>query len=100
MKAWLPWSEPDAHHRQRQPVHLGALPRNADRAGIIHRRAAYYHPRGNCYIEHFHRKAEENTRTSGSASTSARYIGEYDYDRPHRSLGNRTPREDLGEKVK
>ena len=58
-----------------------------NRLGITHRRTAYHHPEGNSYIERFHRSLEE-ARTS-----IARWIAEYNHERPHRGVGNRTPHE-------
>ena len=68
--------------------------------GITHRRTAYHHPEGNSYIERFHRSLKEEEvwtaeyRTLDEARTSiARWIEEYNHDRPHRGVGNRTPHE-------
>ena len=68
--------------------------------GITHRRTAYHHPEGNSYIERFHRSLkEEEVWVSEYQSLEEarqcieRYLGEYNHDRPHRSLGDRTPRE-------
>jgi putative transposase len=70
------------------------------RLGVTHRRTAYHHPEGNSYIERFHRslKKEEvwtaEYRSLEEARTSiARWIEEYNHDRPHRGVENRTPRE-------
>jgi putative transposase len=70
------------------------------RLGITHRRTAYNHPEGNGLIERFHRSLKEEEiwlneyRSLGEARESiARWIHEYNQDRPHRALGNRTPRE-------
>jgi hypothetical protein len=70
------------------------------RLGITHRRTAYHHPEGNSYIERFHRSLkEEEVRTAEYRSLEearvsiARWIPKYNHDRPHRSLGDRTPRE-------
>ena len=57
------------------------------RLGITHRRTTYHHPEGNRYIERFHRSLEE-----GRASI-ARWIEEYNHDRPHRGVQNRPPHE-------
>ena len=70
------------------------------RLGITPRRTAYHHPEGNSYIERFHRSlkeeevwtAEYRTRAEARASI-ARWIEEYNHDRPHRGVGNRTPHE-------
>ena len=68
--------------------------------GITHRRTAYNHPEGNSYIERFHRSLKEEEvwtaeyRNLQEARTSiARWIEEYNHDRPHRGVGNRTPYE-------
>ena len=70
------------------------------RLGITHRRTAYHHPEGNSYIERFHRSLKEEEvwtaeyRSLEEAQASiARWIKEYNHDRPHRGVGNRTPRE-------
>ncbi len=62
------------------------------------RRTAYHHPEGNSYIERFHRSLKEEEvwvseyRSLEEARASIeRYIWEYNHDRPHRSLGDRTP---------
>ena len=71
-----------------------------DRLGITHRRTAYHHPEGNSYIERFHRSLKEEEvwtaeyRSLEEARTSiARWIEEYNHDRPHRGVQNRTPHE-------
>ena len=70
------------------------------RLGITHRRTAYHHPEGNSYIERFHRSLKEEEvwtseyRSLEEARASiARWIQEYNHDRPRRGVGNRTPRE-------
>ena len=70
------------------------------RLGITHRRTAYYHPEGNGYIERFHRSLKEEEvwtteyRSLAEARGSiARWIEEYNHDRPHRGVQNRTPHE-------
>ena len=70
------------------------------RLGITHRRTAYHHPEGNSYIERFHRSLKEEEvwtaeyRSLEEARASiARWIEEYNHDRPHRGIENRTPRE-------
>jgi putative transposase len=70
------------------------------RLGITHRRTAYNHPEGNGLIERFHRSLKEEEiwlneyRSLREAEESiARWITEYNHDRPHRALRNRTPRE-------
>jgi putative transposase len=71
-----------------------------NRLGITHRRTAYHHPEGNSYIERFHRSLKEEEvwtaeyRNVQEARVSiARWIEEYNHDRPHCGVGNRTPRE-------
>ena len=71
-----------------------------NRLGITHRRTAYHHPEGNSYIERFHRSLKEEEvwsaeyRSEEEARTSiASWIEEYNHDRPHRGIGNRTPQE-------
>jgi putative transposase len=68
------------------------------RLGITHRRTAYNHPEGNSYIERFHRSLKEEEvwtaeyRNLQEARASiARWIQEYNHDRPHRGVQNRTP---------
>ena len=66
--------------------------------GITHRRTAYNHPEGNSYIERFHRSLKEEEvwlneyQNFAQAKLSiARWIEEYNHDRPHRGLHGRTP---------
>jgi Integrase core domain/HTH-like domain len=61
---------------------------------------AYNHPEGNSYIEWFHRSLKEEEvwiaeyRDMQEARASiARWIEEYNHDRPHRGVQNRTPHE-------
>jgi putative transposase len=70
------------------------------RLGITHRRTAFNHPEGNGMIERFHRSLKEEEiwlneyRSMEEAKESiGRWIEEYNHDRPHQALGNRTPRE-------
>jgi putative transposase len=70
------------------------------RLGITHRRTAYHHPEGSSYNERFHRSLKEEEvwtaeyRSLEEARTSiARWIEEYNHDRPHRAVENRTPHE-------
>lgn len=70
------------------------------RLGITLRRTAYHHPEGNRYIERFHRSLkEEEVWTAEYRSLEearagiARWIEEYNHDRPHRGVQNRTPHE-------
>jgi hypothetical protein len=60
----------------------------------------YHHPEGNSYIERFHRNLKEEEiwtaeyRSLEEARASiARWIEEYNHDRPHRGVENRTPHE-------
>jgi putative transposase len=71
-----------------------------NRLGITHRRTAYHHPEGNSYIERFHRSLkEEEVWTAECQSLEearasiARWIKEYNHDRPHSGVQNRTPRQ-------
>jgi hypothetical protein len=66
--------------------------------GITHRRTAHNHPEGNSYIERFHRSLKEEEvwlneyQNFAQAKLSiARWIEEYNHDRPHRGLHGRTP---------
>jgi len=66
--------------------------------GITHRRTAYNHPEGNSYIERFHRSLKEEEvwlneyQNFDQAELSiARWIEEYNHDRPHRGLHGQTP---------
>ncbi len=68
--------------------------------GIFHRRTAFHHPEGNGYIERFHRSLKEEEvwineyqNLDEARRSIARYIQEYNNDRPHRGLGDRTPHE-------
>jgi len=68
--------------------------------GITHRRTAYHHPEGNSYIERFHRSLKEEKVSTAEyrgleeARTSiARWIKEYNNDRPQRGVRNHSPRE-------
>ncbi len=68
--------------------------------GITHRRTAYHHPEGNSYIERFHRSLKEEEvwvseyqSLEEARSSIGRYLWEYNHDRPHRGLRDRTPRE-------
>ena len=70
------------------------------RLGITHRRTAYHHPEGNSYIERFHRSLKEEEvwtaeyRSLEEARASiARWIEEYNHDRPPCGVQNRTPHE-------
>jgi transposase InsO family protein len=70
------------------------------RLGITHRRTAYHHPEGNSYIKRFHRSLKEEEvwtaeyrSLEGARASIGRWIEEYNHDRPHRGVGNRTPHE-------
>ena len=70
--------------------------------GFPHRRTSYHHPEGHSYIERFHRSLKEEEawtaecRSFEDARTNiGRRIEEYNHDRPHRGLENRTPHEAL-----
>jgi putative transposase len=70
------------------------------RLGITHRRTAYHHPEGNSYIERFHRSLKEEEvglaeyrNLEEARENIGRYMREYNHDRPHRGLRDRTPRE-------
>src|ERR1700704_6102664 len=62
------------------------------------RRTAYNHPEGNSYIERFHRSLKEEEvwlneyqNFAQAELNIARWIEEYNKDRPHRGLQGRTP---------
>ena len=64
------------------------------------RRTAYHHPEGNSYIERFHRSLKEEEvwtaeyRSVQEARESiGRWIQEYNHDRTHHGVGNRTARQ-------
>jgi len=70
------------------------------RLGITHRRTAYHHPEGNSYIERFYRSlkeeevwAAEYRSLEEAREAIGRWITEYNHDRPHRGVQNRTPHE-------
>jgi putative transposase len=70
------------------------------RLGITHRRTAFHHPEGNGMIERFHRSLKEEEiwlneyrSLEETRESIDRWIEEYNHDRPHRALNNRTPRE-------
>lgn len=62
--------------------------------GITHRRTAYHHPEGNSYIERFLKEEEVWTSEYRSLEEAreniGRYLQEYNQDRAHRGVGNRT----------
>lgn len=71
-----------------------------NRLGITHRRTAYHHPEGNSYIERFHRSLKEEEVWTAeyrgleeARDSIARWIEEYNHDRPHCGVANRTPHE-------
>jgi len=68
------------------------------RLGITHRRAAYQHPEGSSYIERCHRSlkeeevwAAEYRSLEGRRASIARWIEEYNHDRPHCGVGKSHP---------
>jgi putative transposase len=70
------------------------------RLGITHRRTAYHHPEGNSYIERFHRSLKEEEvwvheycSLEEARASIGLWIEEYNHNRPHQSLKNRTPHE-------
>ena len=71
-----------------------------NRLGITHRRTAYNHPEGNSYIERFHRSLKEEEvwlneyqNLDQARHGIARWIEEYNHNRPHRGLHGQTPHE-------
>jgi transposase InsO family protein len=67
---------------------------------FIQVRQPNHHPEGNSDIERFHRSLkEEEVWTSEYRSLNeareniGRYLEEYNHDRPHRGVDNRTPNE-------
>jgi putative transposase len=69
-----------------------------NRLGITHHRTAYNHPEGNSYIERFHRSLKEEEvwlneyqNFNQAEQSIARWIEEYNHDRPHRGLHGQTP---------
>jgi transposase InsO family protein len=96
-----PRCQRDPDHRQRNAVHFHEIPlETLNRLGITHRRTAYNHPEGNSYIERFHRSLKEEEvwtaeyrNVQEARALIARWIQEYNHDRPHRGVGNRTPHE-------
>jgi len=63
-------------------------------------RTAYHHPEGNSYIERFHPSLKEEEvwtaeyrNLEEARDNIACWIEEYNRDRPHRRVGNRTTRE-------
>jgi putative transposase len=71
-----------------------------NRLGITHRRTAYPHPEGNSYIERFHRSLKEEEvwtaeyrNVQEARESIGRWIQEYNHDRPHHGVRNRTPHE-------
>jgi putative transposase len=70
------------------------------RLGITHRRTAYNHPEGNSYIERFHCSLKEEEvwtaeyrNVQEARASIARWIQEYNHDRPHRGVGIVPPHE-------
>ena len=71
-----------------------------NRLDIMHRRTAYHHPEGNSYIERFHQSLKEEEvctaeyrNVEEARASIARWIEEYNHDRPHRGGQSRTPHE-------
>jgi transposase InsO family protein len=71
---------------------------NAASLGLTHRRTAYNHFEGNSYIERFHRNLKEEEvwlnefqNFDQAEQSIARWIEEYNHDRPHRGLHGQTP---------
>jgi putative transposase len=74
------------------------LPSTLRQLGITHRRTAYNHPEGNGRIERFHRSLKEEEvwlheyQSFAEARDSiARWIHQYNHQRPHQALHYRTP---------
>jgi putative transposase len=68
------------------------------RLGITHRRTAYNHPEGNGRIERFHRSLKEEEvwlheyqSLTEARDSIARWIHQYNHQRPHQALNYRTP---------
>jgi putative transposase len=68
--------------------------------GIVHRRTAYNHPEGNGRIERFHRSLKEEEvwlneyqSLDQARDSIRRWIHQYNHQRPHQALKNRTPAE-------
>src|SRR5271168_3111093 len=66
--------------------------------GITHRRTAYNHPEGNGRIERFHRSLKEEEvwlheyqSLAEARDSIARWIHQYNHQRPHQALHYRTP---------
>jgi putative transposase len=66
--------------------------------GITHRRTAYNHPEGNGRIERFHRSLKEEEvwlheyqSLAEARDSIARWIPQYNHQRPHQALHYRTP---------
>jgi putative transposase len=64
------------------------------------RRESLSSPEGNSYIERFHRSLKEEEvwtaeyhNVQEARESIGRWIREYNHDRPHRGIGNRTPHE-------
>jgi transposase InsO family protein len=75
----------------------------ATTAGVCAIVNTYHHTEGNSYIERFHRGLKEEEVWSSeyrnlmeARENISRYLDEYNQDRPHRGVGNRTPKEALG----
>ncbi|NDQ55476.1 MAG: transposase [Acidipila sp.] len=71
-----------------------------NRLSITHRRTAYHHPEGNQLHRTVPSRLErgkvwtaEYRGVDEARASIARWIEEYNHDRPHRGVGNRTPHE-------
>ena len=92
------WNGFDFDHRQLHPVTSARYVDTLNRLSITHRRTAYNHPEGNTYIERFQRSLKEEEvwlneypNFDQAELIIARWIEEYNYDRPHRGLHGGTP---------
>jgi putative transposase len=72
------------------------------RLGITRRRTAYHHPECNSYVERFHRSLNEEEvwtaeyrNVQEARASISRRIEEYNHDRPHGGVQNRTPHKAL-----
>jgi transposase InsO family protein len=71
----------------------------ATKAGVCAILNTYHHTEGKSYIERFHRSLKEEELWSSeyrylmeARENTSRYLDEYNQDRPHRGVGNRTPK--------
>jgi transposase InsO family protein len=93
-------AERAGRHQERKRFGDGSASRNRSESVLSLEGTAYHHPEGNSYIERFHRSLKEEEvwpaeyRSVQEARESiGRWIGEYNYDRPHHGVRNRTPHE-------